>query len=906
MTTIRNGVAISILLLALSVSGSASPAVPVRRCAVIASPAARSDGLADLVMISLARREGIELVEREVIDRILKEQELSALSAAGAVSNRLSLGRLLKADLLVLLDRVGAPAHTQVVVSETARGVRLRVAGIPASSGAPAAAEAVVRELDAARRRVDEPFAGICAVPPLVSRDLATGQEHLQSAYARLIEATLLNVPGVLVVEIAEARALAEEMELAGGEVRRALPLHVVGTFRFDAKNAADPPRVRLEVQRDGHVLAVREAAGLTPETAAPFLRGAAVELVRDALTLGPAAADAGRDGAALAERAREHYAIGHYEEAVQLAEAGLLVRPDHPELRFLAMSAYGRCCWQAKKSLLEAVRYGDRAAYHLERFLTDQPAGTLSVAERNMISEALGDSNYRDQGADAATRQAVQAFRRRTRDMYVRVLEHRRAQGTLDETLVRDLLPRLLIEPRQYGASLQEDLEFRRSLLPTLLDPALRQPGRYVRDLDLYGLVESDKRTPAYEAFVAALERHEHRAVREQARYMRAQLTRWAVPVPDAPSVVTKAAPAAPTGGVAEIEFAPLVLKRRLASGVEEALSSFRTMPCGQGLDLVWDATGAREVYLMRRPGVLEMIHDAGPQQGFGQACYDGVFAWLPVTGPQSEVLRIDPRTGSVLRFGAADGLPGFETAAAAATAQGQLCLSGGFGKQLDRRAFVALLTVDQRRERRVSILHEATRQALPGTASAKTASDVGQAYWPKFMLAAPAGSRHEGCALLARSLEGDLYTSLLIDARAAGVSVVDAAVDSHILLDDVDFHDGAAYWGTRRGLRSFGFDNPDGRILCALPEEGRVVWYNRQLHVVGKDWWTADAPTAPFRKRIARVPPGKIFLHQFMESEHYGLIFRTSDADWRTYRVEFRNRGDGTAPKRDSPRTL
>lgn len=51
-------------------------------------------------------------LERNEVNRILKEQELSALITADAVSRRVAMGQLLKADLLVILKQRSKPAST--------------------------------------------------------------------------------------------------------------------------------------------------------------------------------------------------------------------------------------------------------------------------------------------------------------------------------------------------------------------------------------------------------------------------------------------------------------------------------------------------------------------------------------------------------------------------------------------------------------------------------------------------------------------------------------------------------------------------------------------------------------------------------------------------------------------------
>ncbi len=64
-----------------------------------------------------------------------------------------------------------------------------------------------------------------------VSHDLGYEFEYLKTAYARLLEQWLLSQPGLLVVELAEARAISQELALAdaGARIERRLPLYLSG-----------------------------------------------------------------------------------------------------------------------------------------------------------------------------------------------------------------------------------------------------------------------------------------------------------------------------------------------------------------------------------------------------------------------------------------------------------------------------------------------------------------------------------------------------------------------------------------------------------------------------------------------------------------------------------------------------
>lgn len=87
------------LALSFTAGAQTSPAESVRIAILNASS---SDELEPLLVATLSKTEGIELVERTEVERILKEH---ALSKAGNLEEQLSIASLLHADGLLILDK---------------------------------------------------------------------------------------------------------------------------------------------------------------------------------------------------------------------------------------------------------------------------------------------------------------------------------------------------------------------------------------------------------------------------------------------------------------------------------------------------------------------------------------------------------------------------------------------------------------------------------------------------------------------------------------------------------------------------------------------------------------------------------------------------------------------------------
>lgn len=285
-------------------------------CALVADRALnlRDSPLVSLLEVRLSRHRGLRMLERMDVAKILQEQKLQlAFSPEGGVE-RVAIGRLLKADMLVLLRAGKEKAkYVDVVVCETKGGLRLLVRKT-AWSDKPAEDAARLEALTGqALGKYRENVAEICAVPPFVSRDLTHQYDYLQSAYARLVEHVLLKRQGVLVVELAEARAIASELELAGDtlEVRRGLPLYLMGEYRNEGVKDARMISVTLALRRGDRDLAVRKQESLSPSEAVSFVLTAGTELLAGMAGKAELLPDPETEAKELARRAMEFQRLG-------------------------------------------------------------------------------------------------------------------------------------------------------------------------------------------------------------------------------------------------------------------------------------------------------------------------------------------------------------------------------------------------------------------------------------------------------------------------------------------------------------------------------------------------------------------------------------------------------------------
>jgi hypothetical protein len=398
------------LLIAISVTSSATAAGPT--CALLDPEKAPR---AALLEAKLLAEPNATWVERANIDKILAEQKLQAAFGPQGVGERVRLGKLLKADLLVMIRPVkGAEQPTlEVVVSETASGLRLLLRAVPVTKDSDADVAALLAAAKDGIRKYGEKVTEVVAVPPFVSQNLEFTHDHLKGAFAKLAEAEALGRKGVLVVELEEAEALAKEIALAapGTTLARPLPVYLLGEFRHDGKGKDATVSVKLRAERGGKPIGKPEVAVVRSDESSATVRkwsaGILDALAKDDKPRPPANPKA--EAKQLAERGLVLKRLGNWTECVALIEASLILDPAQPDLHAEAVKAItplldptlSRACYakpgerNADADLL--ARLYRRGLDHLDAF-ADKGGDFMKYRDlsgANMISSFRGGVNH-------------------------------------------------------------------------------------------------------------------------------------------------------------------------------------------------------------------------------------------------------------------------------------------------------------------------------------------------------------------------------------------------------------------------------------------------------------------------------------------------------------------------------
>ncbi len=327
-----------------TIATNSSPAgdapAPLRRWAIISSESIRTSGFPDLLTTVLGDVEGIELVERDQLDLVLAELELSELQSPGGGEDRQRLGVLAGAQRLLLLDGKdwNGSGDVGVQVIDTYSGVNLFRGQVKLEKdSADAAAERMATLARDLEQKYADGIRAVVGIPYFLSKTANKGNASLQEEFPNLLASAVRNLPGVAVLAVKEAQLIQNEMVLSGHSIRRFLPLFVSGEYEIYARQADNDQRLRLSVTvSDGSEVEKKiEKDRITLPEARELLTSEAAELILELLSrkdLLPLTRE--QQEAALDRKADELAAAGEILRAIELREAALLLSPNNPRHR--------------------------------------------------------------------------------------------------------------------------------------------------------------------------------------------------------------------------------------------------------------------------------------------------------------------------------------------------------------------------------------------------------------------------------------------------------------------------------------------------------------------------------------------------------------------------------------------
>lgn len=819
------------------------------RCALVAD----GSPLGALVETRLLEDRSVEWLERNEVDKVLAEQQLQAAMAADAPQSRAELGRLLKADVLALLrtgeKKVGDKPQNfaELAVAETASGLRLVARTLPLSENAEADAEVLTRLVREALARWADKVDEVYAVPPFVSQDLTYEHDHLKTAYARLVEQSILQRPGTLVVELSEAEALAREHELApaGGAIQRRLPLYILGEYRHDGRESELRVRISLKLMRGQEQVDQLEEVH-SPDDALAMLRRAADRFV-GANRPDATGADSTAEALQLFTRADELLRLAGYAEALPLLEAGLLLKPDDVAWRLKAYEAAMRLADELDayrtRPTLESVKFVSRASDHLAEIVRrDRMLEHLRPVAYDVHHGTLKPMFPDELGEDV--RQPYQAQRER-RLAILREMAHRAAEagqwdlsalwlnGALEplEPTARYAERAKFILQYQDGSGAAERVRQYAHFGYTIGALDSLEGRRFLRDLAASAEASAEVKSTA-EQMLAEVEADaqaraaKRKAEQEADRQQREKSSR--------------------------LSFQPVELVYTNSKGHPDTLKYLTgCLPVDGDTDLLWIERYG--VFVSKDKGRAKLLWTHTHMNAWIRlVSYDGRYAWVSVHvhGQAPEVWVLDPREEKSWQITAEHGLPLASPDAtkgtvmtpsvfATAVAPGRAIVVGWIG-----RAWAADVRFDPHGKHQVRVFHEA--KETPQEQSPWENTQL--VYRPDMtlLLSAPSDLQADQRLIIRRNGAAGLFGHpLIVDPADLSVAAYPEQWYGPNELNECGFHNGAVYF---TGARPPAFDRiallrraaPDLELTVVRENvaEGNVLFDGDIVNVVGKQW--------------------------------------------------------------------
>lgn len=693
-----------------------APPQPI--CGVISDPAHQAT--AALLEQQLAAGGRVRLVERDALRDVLREQSLATAFAPAQTGSRVEIGRLAKADLLVLLRSAerakDAKREIDLVICETKLGVRLCTRSLP-SDGAETDAQAIVSLVNEAVERYSSGAYLIVAVPPFVNRDLTFEFDYLQGALARVAEQRLLQRPRTWVVELAEAESIEREAALTGDGkgITRLMPLYVTGEFRHTGQAEGRRLTLNIAVRRQDREVGKLTRGDLSPNDAATVITAGVDTLVSKAAgktppSTAPATAPAAPSEAEqLAQRAKLFLRLGHWPEAIDLIEASLLLKPDQPDLHrgaVLALSQFlpqrglvnGALKVDEGRRRRPVLDYYERGLIHLESYaratkLTDNDDQLLCVnllMPLNPMYDALPEDQQKT-AADLSHKilGAILAFKARER-------VDDQTTWLIARTYVDSYPP---AQREAVGLKLVDDFTF---LTPHFRRGVVRSVGP-MTPIN-FG---SDECLSFYEK----ASKHADPEIRREALGW-LEVNRNARKAQDAEAAGKPLAVAEPPKKpvVVVVEKDPQVVLTKIELPGITRVSDWSA--AGEGLDVFVAGEWSRsQTYVLPEKAKPERLVGNGDVSldRLRDLRFDGRYVWAVGGHPRvfSDVFRrlvvFDPRDGRAWEFGPDDGLPRTREYDIAVLSPGRACVVGWFG-----RTWCAVLGIDDNGKKSVRMVRE------------------------------------------------------------------------------------------------------------------------------------------------------------------------------------------------------
>lgn len=860
----------TLIVAVLAALGASVSRAGTTRLAVLPESGTDASKLATLLELGLAMRPDLQLVERQHLEQVIREQRLAAAFGPTAVAKRIELGRLADAEVLVFVGESQRPKpHFDLIVCETHTGLRLLVRPLPADQGVEAceklAAAGVAEALAKYRNRIE----AVVAVPPFVCNDLTIEFAGQGAAYATVVEQMLLRRPGVLVVELAEARAIGTELAISSRDhIDRPTPWYVLGEYRNTVDARQRRADFHLTLKRGEAEAARAEAEGVDPSAIESSLEAACNKLLEGKLAAAPPARDPAAEARALYVRGKTFLSLSLWSQADEMFEASLLLHPSPEVHRDDGVAISEDYYDQIREALLVSIgpfeQLRRRAAFRKQKLALLRRG--LAHAEVWAISQPI-----RSEGTAPIISLLSEVPPTEAIDCIARILRAKAAAGVQDETyrFIRRTGLREVQDPaeRFAGAVALANLATRPSDSITI----------QCLFVDLGGVDD----TPELRTALDQLGRSDNPIARESAGKTRAFLAHMA-----ATMATARTAKPPPPRSPPDTEPGQFAVRR---VDVGEVGSILGWLNAGDR-DLIWTCMIPGQA-----PARLWEVTDGWKRRllaSFDWNCrpsFDGRYVWLSGKTHGKPVLEIvDPVTDQKRFIGPKQGLPDatIQRLASAPLGVGRVCIAAEIGEYRRTRAWIGVASFDPSGAASVvSVIHEAKQNSFVD----RTQRDSPEAVFSPvgmFVLKPDGASADAPATVVVASTAHFLTLSVPAEKplvrRDPLLSYCWGAAPPVVRGDKL-------YWiKTEKG------NSMTGTLVCASAGQeepqtvqkdvpaGSPAFVGGRIYVAGLDGaiWVCDALGQPFRQLTPAGPLTRRYHSiELFPTVHHGLMFIADD---------------------------
>lgn len=415
-----------------------------------------------MLTAELSKNPKLALLERAEIDRVLDEKKLQLAFGAEGAGTRRELGLLLKARMLVIL-RAGektvnktAVRYLDATVAETDAGLRIRRERLVWEDNKPEPAVAqIARCVQEALGQLAIKARQVVAVPPFLCEDFKADAAPMKEAYAEVLRQGLTRAPGIVQVELAEARAIGQELALSGQAAlsRPALPYYILGRYRSQGTGEKRTVDMEIQLKQSDQILEQQSRKQMPVPQVSDFLGGATDSFLQRIAKGERIVYNARLESLELLRRAKAFRLLGEWTDSLNLLEASLLIEPTSLEVHRLAalncaaISKELAEAWRSdgsarmEEQIPQSIEFNLLALDHLEQYFHLGENNTALTAENACELFMNLWISYFTFGDSYGFKKQFDTVGRRRRDIFMYYLERMAPNGKLPSLASPEIL---------------------------------------------------------------------------------------------------------------------------------------------------------------------------------------------------------------------------------------------------------------------------------------------------------------------------------------------------------------------------------------------------------------------------------------------------------------------------------